>query len=129
MTSDTRYREVDVSGPPRELGQQIGEALGEEIRGFCDVALERVNKTTGVTREQAVAVATDCLALADDYNDTLPFNGIEPFPVVADPENFELNRLQVSVMQDGIGATIGHRFLVAWHRRVLLGIRRGSRHG
>ena len=24
-------------------------------------------------------------ALADDYNDTLPGNGVEPFPVVADP--------------------------------------------
>ncbi len=33
-------------------------------------------------------------ALDDHYNDTLPGNGIEPYPVVADPANFELNRLQ-----------------------------------
>ena len=41
----TRYRQIEVSGPPRELGRQIGEAAREEIRGFAAIALERVNKT------------------------------------------------------------------------------------
>ena len=48
------------------------------------------------------------LALSGDYNDTLPGNGAEPFPVVADPENLELNRLQVSYMKGGNGVTLSH---------------------
>jgi hypothetical protein len=52
------------------------------------------------------------LALSDDYNDTLPGNGVEPFPVVADPENFELNRLQVSYLKNGTGVTVGRQRIV-----------------
>ena len=52
------------------------------------------------------------LALADHYNDTLPGNGIEPFPVVADPENLELNRVQVSYLRDGSGVTLGRQRIV-----------------
>jgi hypothetical protein len=49
------------------------------------------------------------LAILDDYNDTLPGNGVEPFSVVADPENIELNRLQIGYMKDGNGVTIGRQ--------------------
>jgi len=49
------------------------------------------------------------VALVDDYNDTLAFNGVEPFPIVADPENLELNRAQISVMKDGTGVTVGRQ--------------------
>lgn len=52
------------------------------------------------------------LAIVGDYNDTIPGNGIEPFPTVADPENIELNRLQVSYMRNGTGATIGRQRIV-----------------
>jgi hypothetical protein len=52
------------------------------------------------------------LALSDDYNDTLPGNGIEPFPVVADPENLEINRLQVSYLSNGTGVTLGRQRIV-----------------
>ena len=51
-------------------------------------------------------------ALVSDYNDTLPFNGVEPFPVVADPENIELNRLQVSYMKGGNGVTLGRQRII-----------------
>lgn len=51
-------------------------------------------------------------ALADRYNDTLPGNGIEPYPVVADPESIELNRLQLSYMKDGNGITAGRQRIV-----------------
>src|SRR5688500_6320652 len=57
------------------------------------------------------------LALADDYNDTLPGNGVEPFPTVADPENLELNRLQVSYMKDGTGVTVGRQRIVLDNER------------
>ncbi len=50
-------------------------------------------------------------ALVNDYNDTLPFNGVEPFPVVADPENIELNRVQLSYVTNGNGVTVGRQRL------------------
>jgi hypothetical protein len=56
-----------------------------------------------------LAEAESTLGLVNDYNDTLPGNGLEPFPVVADPENIELNRLQISYMDKGTGATIGRQ--------------------
>ena len=56
-----------------------------------------------------LAEAEGTLALSEDYNDTLPGNGIEPFPVVADPENLELNRLQVSYLTNGTGVTVGRQ--------------------
>ena len=51
-------------------------------------------------------------AFASDYNETLPGNGIEPFPVVADPEIIEINRLQVSYLKDGTGVTLGRQRIV-----------------
>jgi hypothetical protein len=51
-------------------------------------------------------------AFVEDYNDTLPGNGIEPFPVVADPKNIEVNRLQVSYMKGGNGVTLGRQRIV-----------------
>lgn len=56
-----------------------------------------------------LAEAEGTLALLEDYNDTLPGNGLEPYPVVADPENLELNRLQVSWTRNGSGITIGRQ--------------------
>jgi hypothetical protein len=53
--------------------------------------------------------AESTLGLVNDYNDTIPGNGIEPFPVVADPENIELNRLQLGYMKNGTGATLGRQ--------------------
>ena len=52
------------------------------------------------------------LALVDDFNDTLPGNGIEPFPIVADPDNLEINRLQLGYMKDGTGVTLGRQRIV-----------------
>lgn len=59
-----------------------------------------------------LAEAEGTLALVDDYNDTLPGNGVEPFPTVSDPENFELNRLQVSYLKDGTGVTLGRQRII-----------------
>jgi isopenicillin-N N-acyltransferase-like protein len=63
-----RYREIDVAGTPRELGRQIGEAARLEIRGFCDVALERVNRTVRVSRQAAEQIALGSLAYAEQYS-------------------------------------------------------------
>ena len=70
-SSEQRYPEFSVSGSPRELGRQIGEATRELIRGFCSIAMERVNKTAAVTRAEADAVAVRCLKLTRDYNEPL----------------------------------------------------------
>ena len=56
--------------------------------------------------------AESTLGIVNDYNDTLPGNGTEPFPTVADPENIELNRLQVGYMKDGTGVTLGRQRII-----------------
>lgn len=61
MTGPTRYDEVTVSGNPRQMGEQIGEALREQIRGFDAIGLARVQKTMDVSREKALAVARRCI--------------------------------------------------------------------
>ena len=62
-----RYREIEVFGTPREMGRQLGEAAREEIRGFVAIAVERVNKTVSITREQALATASACISYVADY--------------------------------------------------------------
>lgn len=71
QTRPTRYREIEVSGPPRELGRQIGEAAGEEVRGFCEIALERVRKTTPISREKATEVARRSAEYAERYSSNM----------------------------------------------------------
>ena len=70
-----RYRELDVAGAPRELGRQIGEALGDEIREFCDVALDLVRKTVRISDagvQQTIAAALRCAEqYAPDHVDEL----------------------------------------------------------
>ena len=71
----TRYRHIEVSGSPHELGRQIGEAAREEIRGFAAIALERVNKTVRVSYARAMDISRrsmDCAAAyAPDMLDEL----------------------------------------------------------
>jgi len=50
--------------------------------------------------------------LKGDFNDTLPGNGIEPFPVIADPDSIELNRIQVGYKGKNVGATIGRQRII-----------------
>ena len=57
----TRYPELTVAGPPAAMGEQIGEALGEQIRGFDAIALERVRLSVDVSRERALQVAGRCV--------------------------------------------------------------------
>lgn len=51
-------------------------------------------------------------AIAGDFNDTLPGNGVEPFSVIADPNNIELNRLQLSYKKNGNGVTVGRQRII-----------------
>lgn len=51
-------------------------------------------------------------AISDHYNDTLPGNGVEPYPTVADPENIEINRLQVGYAKGGYSLIVGRQRIV-----------------
>lgn len=66
--SATRYREIVVTGSPREVGRQLGEAARDEIRGFAEIALERVNKTMRVSRERAMLIAARSTEFAHEYS-------------------------------------------------------------
>ena len=52
------------------------------------------------------------IPFTDSYNNTLPKDGAEPYSVVADPESFEINRIQLSYMKDGTGATVGRQRII-----------------
>lgn len=64
----TRCPEFTVAGSPREMGRQFGEAAGEFIRGFAAVALERVNLTMRVSRQQAENTAAKSWEFAEKYS-------------------------------------------------------------
>jgi isopenicillin-N N-acyltransferase-like protein len=68
MTAKLRYPEIVVSGAPRELGRQLGEAARDLIRGFCEVALQRVNRTIRVSRESAMRIANESIGWAEKYD-------------------------------------------------------------
>jgi isopenicillin-N N-acyltransferase-like protein len=68
MNKPVRYPEVLVNGLPRELGKQIGDAAGEQVRGFCEVAMKHVQRTTSISRDKALEVARQSAAFADAYS-------------------------------------------------------------
>lgn len=50
------------------------------------------------------------LGIINDYNDTNAGNGVEPFSVIADPENIELNRIQLKFAKKDKGSlTVGRQ--------------------
>jgi len=49
------------------------------------------------------------LGIINDYNDTNAGNGVEPFSVVADPENIELNRIQLKFAKKDKGSLTAGR--------------------
>jgi len=64
---NSRYLEFTAAGSPRALGQAIGDQLGEQIRGFCEIALPQVNRTMRVSRANALKVVRESIALAENY--------------------------------------------------------------
>jgi hypothetical protein len=98
LNARLRFEDVDQDGLPQDA-----EAL--TLRG-------RIGAEVRLGGFSVLGEAEGTLALVDDYNDTLPVNGTEPFPIVADPENFELNRFQVSYIQDGTGVTVGRQRII-----------------
>lgn len=60
--SQIRFPEIDVSGAPRELGRQIGEATRETLPPLVDHVLMRMNQNREVPLDRAEVLAT-----ADSY--------------------------------------------------------------
>lgn len=59
-----------------------------------------------------IVEAEGTFAIEDEYNDTIPGNGLEPFPVIADPESFDLNRLQFGYKDENLGVTVGRQRVI-----------------
>ena len=67
QTKPTRYPQIEVGGAPFEMGRQIGEAARAQIRGFAQIALDRVNLSMKVSRENAMSVADAAFSFVADY--------------------------------------------------------------
>lgn len=66
-----RYPELEVSGSARDMGRQLGEAAGDLIRGFVEMALLSVQKTVRVSRQRAIQIAQQSLQLGSHYDDQI----------------------------------------------------------
>ena len=98
LAARLRYEGVDQANFPDQADAlTLRVRAGAEIKGSGFFFLGEAEGTLG---------------FADDYNDTLPGNGVEPFPTVADPENFEINRLQVGYLKNGTGFTLGRQRII-----------------
>ena len=64
----SRYREIDVSGRPREMGRQVGEATAHEIQAFRDHTLEWIARSDGLSLAAALEIAAGSLAHVDRYD-------------------------------------------------------------
>ncbi len=106
MSASTRYREIEVDGSPRQMGEQLGEGAREEIRGFDAVALERVNLTMAVSEERALAVAADSIERVAGYAPEMleELNGMAASSGVP-AERLMLLQIRNQLRPDGGGCT------------------------
>jgi isopenicillin-N N-acyltransferase-like protein len=71
MTSPARYREIEVAGTPRAMGRQLGEAAGEEIRGFSEAAWGHISRTLRLSRGRAMEIAAGAIPFAEQYSPSM----------------------------------------------------------
>lgn len=93
-----RYESVD-----QDSAADSADALTARLRAGFEVAADGFS---------FLAEGEGTLGIINDYNDTIPGNGVEPFPVVADPENIELNRLQIGYKKGGYSLTVGRQRII-----------------
>jgi len=69
--SETRFPVLEVSGTPRDMGRQLGEAMRDEVHGLIEIIVERINKgrpgRPPFTYEQGLEVAASSIAPAEVY--------------------------------------------------------------
>ncbi len=97
---DARLR-YETASQDNEL--RTADALTLRVRGGAQVTYQGFS---------FLAEAEGTVAIVDDFNDTIPSNGIEPFSVVADPENLELNRLQIAYASGQTNVTVGRQRII-----------------
>jgi isopenicillin-N N-acyltransferase-like protein len=66
-STPSRYPELTVRGTPREMGRQIGDAVGDLVRGFCDEALSAINKTVSISHDTAARISNESLAYVSQF--------------------------------------------------------------
>ncbi|WP_121114396.1 alginate export family protein [Croceibacterium ferulae] len=88
-----RYEHVEQDGSPRKA-----DALTVRVRPSL---------TARIAGWSALVEAEAVVAPIDRYNDGL--NGRASYPIVADPENIELNRAQIRYARSAIAATAGRQ--------------------
>ncbi|MBT4845072.1 MAG: peptidase C45 [Planctomycetaceae bacterium] len=66
-STPSRFPELTVYGTPREMGRQIGDAVGELVRGFCDEALSAINKTVSISRDTAARISNESLTYVSQF--------------------------------------------------------------
>jgi isopenicillin-N N-acyltransferase-like protein len=99
----TRYPELTVAGSPTTMGEQIGEALREYVRGFDAIALQRVQKTMDVSRERAEEVARRCI---DDTRSYAP-HMVEELEGVERASGVPLDRLMLLQIRNQLQPDVG----------------------
>lgn len=71
MRTGHRYPEIEVAGAPRDIGRQIGEAVRDEIRGFCDAAWTDIGRRIRMPRDPAIGIAEASLRFAEAYSPSM----------------------------------------------------------
>lgn len=110
-SADSAEDVVDVSGTLRtryetvSQASQANDADAVTVRGRLGLSVKQGGFTI-------MAEGEGTFALVDDFNDTIPGNGIEPFPVVADPNSIELNRAFISYAQGGNSVKVGRQRII-----------------
>ena len=62
-----RFPELTVRGAPRDMGRQIGDAVGDLVREFCDEALYFLNKTLSIDRGTAARISHESLTHVSQF--------------------------------------------------------------
>lgn len=81
-------------------------------RADADAVTARIRSGFELKHESGLSFLAESeatVAMHDHYNDTNAGNGAEPFSVVADPENIELNRLQLQYKSKPLTLTLGRQ--------------------
>jgi isopenicillin-N N-acyltransferase-like protein len=65
--TSSRYPTLTVRGTPRDMGRQIGDAVGDLVRGFCDEALPVIHRTASIGREAVTRISHESLAYVRSF--------------------------------------------------------------
>ncbi|MEJ2410712.1 MAG: alginate export family protein, partial [Novosphingobium sp.] len=109
----------DLTIDPIVEGNLRWEHVDQDDAGLdADAVTMRIRAGAEATTHglSLLAEAEGTLAIGDRYNDTIPGNngypGAEPYSVVADPQNVELNRLQMAYKGKSAKVTIGRQRII-----------------